>query len=70
MPATGPRMWDERAERGEREERDLTNVKLAKNQQVLLTQIDSLRAVVETQGERLAAVLAALEAEGLRRRHE
>lgn len=63
-------MWDERAERGEREERDLTNVKLAKNQQVLLTQIDSLRAVVETQGERLAAVLAALEAEGLRRRHE
>lgn len=65
-----PRMWDERAERGEREERDLTNVKLAKNQQVLLTQIDSLRAVVEAQGETLAAVLAALEADGLRRRRE
>jgi hypothetical protein len=63
-------MWDERADRGEREERDLTNVKLAKNQQVLLTQIDSLRAIVESQGDTLAAVLAALETDGLRRRHE
>ncbi|WVQ98521.1 hypothetical protein IAU59_005647 [Kwoniella sp. CBS 9459] len=63
---TVPRMWDGSldgsgvTEKGMKE-RDLTNVKLAKNQLVLLEQIDSLRRTIDRQGDILARLAAALE---------
>ncbi|KAL7411694.1 hypothetical protein BDY24DRAFT_416920 [Mrakia frigida] len=46
---------------GERgESRDLSNLKLARNQEALSSQIDSLREVVEAQGRLVAQLLAAL----------
>ncbi|OCF35291.1 hypothetical protein I316_02837 [Kwoniella heveanensis BCC8398] len=61
-----PRMWDGSidgsgiAEKGMKE-RDLTNIKLAKNQLVLLEQIDSLRRTIDRQGDILARLAGALE---------
>ncbi|WWD15742.1 hypothetical protein CI109_100164 [Kwoniella shandongensis] len=55
-----PRMWDGGVDglgsdpKSAAKERDLTNVKLAKNQLVLLEQIDSLRRTIDRQGEMLA----------------
>jgi len=43
-----------------RDTRDLTNTKLAKNQYVLLEQIESLRRTVDKQGEMLATLMQAL----------
>ncbi|ODN73502.1 hypothetical protein L202_08005 [Cryptococcus amylolentus CBS 6039] len=72
-----PKMWDggmdgTGAAAGERKERDLTNTKLAKNQLVLLEQIDSLRQTIDSQGEMLRLLTQALgvqngEEEGARR---
>lgn len=39
-------------------EKDLTNTKLAKNQYVLLEQIDSLRQTIDRQGEMISALMA------------
>ncbi|WVR05008.1 hypothetical protein IAU60_002020 [Kwoniella sp. DSM 27419] len=61
-----PRMWDggvdgtgltEKAAR----DKDLTNVKLAKNQLVLLEQIDSLRRTIDKQGDLLVRLASALD---------
>lgn len=41
-------------------DKDLTNTKLAKNQYVLLEQIEGLRQTVETQGEMLSVLMSAL----------
>ncbi len=41
-------------------DKDLTNTKLAKNQYVLLEQIEALRQTVETQGEMLSVLMSAL----------
>lgn len=41
-------------------DKDLTNTKLAKNQYVLLEQIESLRQTLETQGEMLSVLMTAL----------
>ncbi|ADV20557.1 hypothetical protein I305_06196 [Cryptococcus gattii E566] len=51
-----PRMWEGGIDgMGEaKKERDLTNTKLAKNQLVLLEQIDLLRQTIDKQGEMLA----------------
>lgn len=43
-----------------RDTRDLTNTKLAKNQYVLLEQIESLRKTIDKQGEMLEALTKAL----------
>lgn len=43
-----------------RDSRDLTNVKLAKNQAVLLEQIESLRRTIDQQGEMLSALMSTL----------
>ncbi|BEI85381.1 hypothetical protein CcaverHIS002_0507820 [Cutaneotrichosporon cavernicola] len=41
-------------------DKDLTNTKLAKNQYVLLEKIEALRQTVETQGEMMSVLMAAL----------
>jgi hypothetical protein len=43
-----------------RDNKDLSNTKLAKNQYVLLEQIESLRRTVEQQGEMLSTLMQAL----------
>ncbi|RSH91148.1 hypothetical protein EHS25_009447 [Saitozyma podzolica] len=60
---TTPRMWDGGFDGTETKaaRADLTNVKLAKNQLVLLEQIDSLRRQTERQGEMLARLTEILE---------
>ncbi|ORY25736.1 hypothetical protein BCR39DRAFT_471139 [Naematelia encephala] len=57
-----PRMWDGGSEAVEskNKERDLTNIKLAKNQLVLLEQIDDLRSTIDRQGEMLERLMLAL----------
>lgn len=56
-------MWDgiEPVATNQRDNRDLTNVKLAKNQLVLLEQIDDLRRVIDRQGEVLERLMGMLE---------
>ncbi|KAK8869982.1 hypothetical protein IAR55_000552 [Kwoniella newhampshirensis] len=67
-PAGVPRMWDGGVDgfggdpKSAAKERDLTNVKLAKNQLVLLEQIDSLRRTIDRQGEMLARLTEVLNA--------
>lgn len=41
-------------------DKDLTNIKLAKNQYVLLEQIESLRRTIDKQGEMLSLLMSAL----------
>ncbi|KAL7422184.1 hypothetical protein Q5752_002830 [Cryptotrichosporon argae] len=56
-----PRMWEGEEGRDARgRERDLTNIKLAKNQLVLLEQIDLLKQALERQGEMLETLMAAV----------
>ncbi|WWC85281.1 uncharacterized protein L201_000143 [Kwoniella dendrophila CBS 6074] len=59
-----PRMWDggpEISTMSDKQRGDLTNVKLAKNQYVLLEQIDSLRKTIDRQGDLLIRLAAALD---------
>ncbi|KAK4689953.1 hypothetical protein P7C73_g170, partial [Tremellales sp. Uapishka_1] len=59
-PSRQPKMWDG-GDGGDKKERDLTNVKLAKNQMVLLEQIDDLRKTIDRQGEVLALMMRRLD---------
>ncbi|WRT66932.1 uncharacterized protein IL334_003897 [Kwoniella shivajii] len=62
-----PKMWDGGPDltplnsMSEKMRGDLTNVKLAKNQIVLLEQIDSLRRTIDRQGDLLSRLASALE---------
>lgn len=67
-PATRnhPNMWSQEhthshsQTRNAARDKDLTNVKLAKNQYVLLEQIESLRQTIDRQGEMLSSLMAVM----------
>ncbi|WWD10372.1 hypothetical protein V865_008507 [Kwoniella europaea PYCC6329] len=69
-----PRMWDGGPDgtpvssMSEKMRGDLTNVKLAKNQIVLLEQIDGLRKTIDRQGDLLTRLAAALDVKEVRER--